>query len=99
MLEAKIKGEGLRPEAEPSVAESNVIDLMAALKKSLGQAPQPVEAKQPAAKAAVPKRGSKPDDVRRQPALKLPLQGGKQAGQEAAAPASDQSRPGRRKAS
>src|SRR3954453_14317430 len=41
MLEAKIKGEGLRPEAEPALAESNVIDLMAALKKSLGQAPQP----------------------------------------------------------
>src|SRR3954451_19711834 len=39
MLDAKVKGEGLRPEAEPAVAESNVIDLMAALKKSLGHAP------------------------------------------------------------
>lgn len=39
MIEAKLKGEGIEPEAEPAQAASNVIDLMAALKKSLGQAP------------------------------------------------------------
>ena len=39
MIEAKLKGEGIEPEPEPVQAGSNVIDLMAALKKSLGQAP------------------------------------------------------------
>jgi DNA end-binding protein Ku len=99
MLDAKIKGEGLLPQAEPALAESNVIDLMAALKKSLGQAPQPMDAQQPPAAKAAPKRASKADEARRQPGLKLPLQGGKKAGREAEAPVAEPSRPGRRKAS
>ena len=46
MIDAKLKGEGIDLEAEEPVAStSNVIDLMAALKKSLGQTP----AEQPAA--------------------------------------------------
>lgn len=45
MIEAKLKGEGIEPEAELAQAGSNVIDLMAALKKSLGQAS--AEEKQP----------------------------------------------------
>src|SRR3954451_7955454 len=43
MLDTKIKGEEVR-DATPLVAESNVIDLMAALRKSLGEPPKPVEA-------------------------------------------------------
>src|ERR1700733_6285027 len=35
LLDAKLKGEGMDAEAEPVVATSNVIDLMAALKQSL----------------------------------------------------------------
>ncbi len=39
VIEAKAKGEGLAPEPEDEPDRSNVIDLMAALKRSLGQAP------------------------------------------------------------
>src|SRR5690348_5851664 len=35
MIEAKLKGEGLDAPEEPQIASSNVVDLMAALKKSL----------------------------------------------------------------
>ena len=46
MIDAKLKGEGIDAEADaPAIATSNVIDLMAALRKSLGQTP----AEQPAA--------------------------------------------------
>ena len=79
ILDAKIKGEGVRPDAAPALADSNVIDLMAVLRKSLGQ---PLAPAQPAAKAEPEKpikraRKTGAVDVRTQPALKLPLQGGK----------------------
>ena len=48
MLEAKLKGEGLAKEEEEPADRGNVIDLMAALKKSLGQGP--AEEKSPAQK-------------------------------------------------
>jgi DNA end-binding protein Ku len=68
MIDAKLKGEGIDLEAEaPVTSTSNVIDLMAALKKSLGQTP----AEQPAA----PKRKKAADP--RQTGLKLPIKGGK----------------------
>lgn len=64
VIAAKLKGEGVQPEAAVAVERGNVIDLMAALKKSLGQAPDqpPAKAKRPARKAepvAAPAR-SKP---------------------------------------
>lgn len=37
MIDAKLKGEGIEEEAAPEPAQTNVIDLMAALKRSLGQ--------------------------------------------------------------
>ena len=81
MLDAKIAGEGVRPKAAPMLADSNVIDLMAALRKSLGQ---PMASTQPAVKAEAEKPAKRArkaavptTDVRTQPALKLPLQGGK----------------------
>jgi DNA end-binding protein Ku len=46
VIEAKLKGEGITPEAPAEPDRSNVIDLMAALKASLGQekaAPAPVK--------------------------------------------------------
>ncbi len=54
MIEAKLKGEGVEPEKEEEDDRSNVIDLMAALKKSLGQVPaEPAPAgKKPAARAS-----------------------------------------------
>jgi DNA end-binding protein Ku len=51
LIDAKLKGEGIDMEEEaPQVRASNVVDLMAALKKSLGQAPE--EKKAPAKKGA-----------------------------------------------
>ena len=38
MIEAKLKGEGVEPDATPAPERGNVIDLMSALKKSLGEA-------------------------------------------------------------
>ena len=37
VIEAKLKGEGIEPEAAEEPRGDNVIDLMAALKRSLGQ--------------------------------------------------------------
>ena len=79
MLDAKIKGEGVHEPTLPALAESNVVDLMAALRKSLGGASPP---------AAAATRVSKPtkqtvrtaaaeETRRKQPALKLPIEGGK----------------------
>lgn len=50
MIEAKLKGEGVTVEEDPAELGSNVIDLMAALKKSLGQTatePKPTDRKKP----------------------------------------------------
>lgn len=105
MLEAKVKGEGLGADNSPAVAESNVIDLMAALRKSLGQ-PLPAAGSTDDRGSKVPKRtqkaGAAEAAVRKQPALKLPLRGGKKAG-GAVATAASADEPGnargRRKAS
>ena len=52
MIDAKLKGEGIEEAETPAVATSNVVDLMAALKKSLGQgtATTPANASKRAAK-------------------------------------------------
>ncbi len=57
MIDGKLKGEGIEPEAEPAQATSNVIDLMAALKKSLGQTA--AEEKPPERKKSEPKETKK----------------------------------------
>ena len=82
MLDAKIAGQAVQPGVTPVPLDSNVIDLMAALRKSLGG---PVAAElSPAAtqtRAKTSKRAeAKEDAARKQPGLKLPLQGGKRAG-------------------
>jgi DNA end-binding protein Ku len=48
MIDAKLKGEGIEADEEPELKASNVVDLMAALKKSLGESEKP--AKKTAAK-------------------------------------------------
>ena len=64
VIEAKLKGEGITPESEAEPDRGNVIDLMAALKKSLGQTSeeQPAGGTRPAsqstAKKAAPKSKS-----------------------------------------
>ena len=78
MIEAKLKGEGVNLVEEQTTAPSNVIDLMAALKNSLREVPQPYIT----AEAAAPKATKKakktptPEEIRRQPAFKLPIEGG-----------------------
>ncbi len=59
VIEARLKGEGLEPEAEEEPDRGNVVDLMAALKKSLGQTVEkakPSPRKAPAKAAATPTR-------------------------------------------
>jgi DNA end-binding protein Ku len=69
MIDAKLKGEGIGLETEEPIAStSNVIDLMAALKKSLGNSPTEEMPAQPKRKKA--------GDAR-QTGLKLPIKGGK----------------------
>jgi DNA end-binding protein Ku len=48
MIDAKLKGEGIQPDEEIVPDRSNVVDLMTALKQSLGQAPANREEKAPA---------------------------------------------------
>ena len=55
VIEAKLKGEGLKPEVPEEPRADNVIDLMAALKRSLGQ-----ESKPHAASATPGRRKSSP---------------------------------------
>ena len=60
VIDAKLKGEGIEPEAEDEPDRGNVIDLMAALKKSLGEseaATPPKKAAGKAAKAPATKKG------------------------------------------
>ena len=54
LIDAKLKGEGIDAEADvPAATTSNVVDLMAALKKSLGQSPAEAQPKRkPAAQRA-----------------------------------------------
>ncbi len=57
VIDAKLKGEGIEPEDEEEPDRSNVVDLMAALRKSLGQSEdKPAPAKKPAAEKAPPKK-------------------------------------------
>jgi DNA end-binding protein Ku len=61
MIDAKLKGEGLDVSEPEEPERGNVIDLMAALKKSLGQSPEPkpAGAKKPA-KEAKPRAAAQP---------------------------------------
>ena len=82
MLEAKVKGEGGRFEAAPAPAESNIVDLMAALRRSLGQSGAQTGPEVAAGKpvAAGRKKKTAEEEVRRQPGFKLPIAGGRAAG-------------------
>ena len=80
MIDAKIKGQGYDQEDAAPAAQTNVIDLMAALKKSLADARK----EEPVPVAAKLKATPKKEPERRQTALKLPIEGGKSRKAQAA---------------
>ena len=95
MLDAKIKGEGAVTAGTPPAPDSNVVDLMAALRASLrGPGARPAAQAAPPAKRA--KAASPPEDARKQPGLKLPIEGGRKTAR-AAVPAAEQATPEPRK--
>jgi DNA end-binding protein Ku len=60
MIDAKLKGEGIEEEETAEPDRGNVVDLMAALKKSLGQeTDKPAKAKPTGKKAAPPAKAPK----------------------------------------
>jgi DNA end-binding protein Ku len=79
MIDAKLKGEGVTPEPQEDT-RSDVFDLMTVLKKSLSE-PLAPEAT-PAAKRASKQKGPTPDQIRRQPGFRLPIEGGKKASEK-----------------
>ena len=112
VIDAKLKGEGIELVSDDEPDRGNVIDLMAALRKSLGQeakATSPTAErrpeKAPAAKRAPArqKKGPTSEEMRRQPAFKLPIEGGQKSDRQgdkvAEAPASERPASNRRKAS
>ncbi len=58
MIEAKLKGEGIEPEAEQEPDRGNVVDLMAALRKSLARPADEPETAKAASKAKPAKAGA-----------------------------------------
>ena len=94
MLDAKIQGEDVY-DAVTEPVTSNVVDLMAALRKSLGETPKAVTAAAiPAAKAPAKRAQKAAEEQRKQPGLKLPIEGGKKAGKVAAEPAPQEAEAG-----
>jgi DNA end-binding protein Ku len=79
MIDAKLKGEGVDIAEAEAPAQSNVIDLMAALKKSLGQ----TSGSEAPPKPSIAKKTKAKEPIRNQPGLKLPIKGGKTAGNAA----------------
>ena len=73
MLDAKVKGEAVETDA-PAPAMSNVVDIMAALRQSLGQDSGRAVPKAAGARKA---EAARENLVRAQPAFKLPIAGGK----------------------
>jgi DNA end-binding protein Ku len=59
VIDAKLKGEGIATEDEEEPDRGNVIDLMAALKRSLGEAEKPAKAKKSTAKKTSAKKTSR----------------------------------------
>jgi hypothetical protein len=88
-IAAKLRGEGIETYDEEEPDRSNVVDLMAALRKSLGQEPQAPGPTAPGP-ATVPHRRAG------RPAIKLPIDGGKKSGRQGADKAPQQRRQGGR---
>jgi DNA end-binding protein Ku len=78
LIEAKMKGRSVKP--REVAAPAPVIDLMAALKRSLAR-----ERPAPKRASSAAKKANKAAPDRRQPALLLPVSGGRKSNREAAA--------------
>ena len=65
VIDAKLKGEGIEPEAPEEPRGDNVIDLMAALKRSLGQGTRTRAAGTPARKKPAPAKKAKRSPARK----------------------------------
>jgi len=64
MIDAKLKGEGIDVETAPAPAATNVIDLMAALRKSIAESEPAAAVAKPASKKAAAKPPAKPSRKR-----------------------------------
>ena len=85
MIEAKLKGEGIEADKAEEPDRGNVIDLMAALKKSLGQAADaPAASKKPPKAKAPAKKASKADPAVGAPKAKEPSAGSRPAARKRA---------------
>lgn len=85
MLDAKVKGEEAVSPTPAAPYGGNVVDLRAALLQSLRGSASAAPAA-PAGKRRL--KAQTPEEARRQPALKLPIAGGKRTKEQAVAPAS-----------
>ncbi len=73
MIDAKLKGEGIEEEEEAAEPDrGNVVDLMAALKKSLGQSAEAAPAKTASAKTASANAPANKTTANKTPASKTP---------------------------
>ena len=78
MIDAKVAGMPAEERREQAPFDDNVVDLIAALKRSLSGLPRLVEPiAKPETVRKAPNRKASAQDVRTQPALKLPIAGGK----------------------
>ena len=86
MLDAKLAGEGVMVDDEPMTNYGNVVNIMDALRASLGE-PAPTKAakavKAPVATKARGKKAPTAQEVRAQPGFKLPIEGGRKAAVQA----------------
>ncbi len=88
MLDAKAQGAEIQG-TPPAPRTDNIIDLMAALRNSLKGAPnRSVETSTPKAKASGKRAQKAAEETRKQPGLKLPIEGGRKKATKEAAPAS-----------
>ena len=75
IIDAKLKGEDIEADEVVEPDRTNAVDLMAALKKILGQSEE---------KKAVPAKKARALDDARKPGLKLPIKGAKAAADDKA---------------
>jgi hypothetical protein len=88
LLDAKIAGMPSAQSAPAPVADTNVIDLMSALRRSLAQdSTEERRAAQPLPPSSPKRTKSAKEPLRSQPGLKLPIKGGKVVAETAETPA------------